>query len=140
MRTWKAGEVKSVEDIIKLCHDFSNKSVYKCGIDPYYYEEEYHKILCFHIKSVQLSQFSFMRIPAMEKSANEVKCPAYKCLIHDLKKRTLAESRAESNFHNLEHDCNICHHLARRNVSCMHSMKGQAIYENCQGIKIVNLC
>ena len=93
MRTWKVGEVKSVEDIIELCHDFSNKSVYKfCpGIDPHYYEDEYHKIIRFHIKSVRFSQFPFMRvdsvncklwfipasnIPAVEKSANEVKCPA----------------------------------------------------------------
>ena len=47
MRTWKVGEVRSVEDIIELSHDFNNKSVYKfCpGIDPQYYEEEYHKIL-----------------------------------------------------------------------------------------------
>ena len=43
MRTWKAGEVRSVEDIIELYHDFSNKSVYKfCPwIDPQYYEENY---------------------------------------------------------------------------------------------------
>ena len=112
MRTWKAGEVRSVEDVIKLCHDFSNQSVYKfCpGIDPQYYEEEYHKIIRFHIKSVRLNQFPFMHvdsnncklwfipasnISAVEKSANEVKCPACKRLVHDLncqKRRTVAES------------------------------------------------
>ena len=50
MRTWKVGEVRSVEDIIELSHDFSNKSVYKfCpGIDPQHYEEEYRdESLCF---------------------------------------------------------------------------------------------
>ena len=112
MRTWKLGEVKSLEDIMELSRDFSNKSVYKfCpGIDPLYFEEEYHKIICFHIKNVRLCQFPFMRvdsiicklwfipasnISAVEKSANEVKCPACKRLIHDLncqKKRTVAES------------------------------------------------
>ena len=111
MRTWKAEEVRSVEDIIELCHDFSNVSVYRfcSGIDPQYYEEEYHKIIRFHIKSVQLCQFPFMRvdsnncklwfipasnISAVEKSANEVKCPACKRLVHGLncQKRTVAES------------------------------------------------
>ena len=112
MRTWKVGEVRSVEDIIELSHDFSNKSVYKfCpGIDPQHYEEEYHEILRFHIKSVRLCQFPFIRVDsidcklwfipasnvsAVEKSAKEVKCPACKRLIHDLnrqKKRTVAES------------------------------------------------
>ena len=112
MRTWKVGEVKSLEDIMELSRDFSNKSFYKfCpGIDPLYYEQEYHKIIRFHIKSVRLCQFPFMRvdcincklwfipasnISAVEKSANEVKCPACKRLIHDLncqKKRTVAES------------------------------------------------
>ena len=112
MRSWKVGEVKSVEDVIELCHDFSNKSQYKfCpGINPHDYEEEYHKVIRFHIKTVRLCHFPFMRvdsincklwfipalnIPVVEKTSSEVKCPACKRLIHDLnyqKKKTVAES------------------------------------------------
>ena len=47
MRAWKVGEVKSLEDIMELSRDFSDKSVYKfCpGIDPQHYEEDYHIII-----------------------------------------------------------------------------------------------
>ena len=94
---------------MELSNDFRNKSVYKfCpGIDPKHHEEEHHKIIHFHIKSVRLCQFPFMcvdsinckfwsipasNIFAVEKSAKAVKCPACKQLIHYKKGRTVAES------------------------------------------------
>ena len=59
MQLWKEGEVKTIEDVREVCHDFSNVS--KCkfcpGIDPDYYEEEYHKVIRFHIKSVRVWHF-----------------------------------------------------------------------------------
>lgn len=112
MRLWEEGELESIQDVFELCTIFSNKSQYKfCpGIDPDYYEEQYHQPIRFHIKSVRQCHFPFSRVDSVncklwfllasnaavaEKTASEVKCSACKRLIHDLnlqKKRTLAES------------------------------------------------
>ena len=112
MRLWKEGELEHIRDVFELCSIFSNKSQYKfCpGIDPDYYEKEYHQPIRFHIKSVRHCHFPFSRIDSVncklwfllasnatveEKIGSEVKCSACKRLIHDLnlqKKRTLAES------------------------------------------------
>ena len=90
MQLWKQGEVKTIEDVHEVCHDFSNVSKFKfCpGIDPDYYEEEYHKVIRFHIKSVRVCHFPFLRVdsvncklwfipasnlPVAEKTAYEVK-------------------------------------------------------------------
>jgi len=112
MRLWREGEIESIDDVMELCAIFGNKSSYKfCpGIDPAHYEDEYHKAIHFHIKSVQLSRFPFFRVdsfncklwflPALntslaEKAASEVKCPPCKRLVHYLnlqRQRTLEES------------------------------------------------
>jgi len=112
MRLWSEGEIKTIDDLVDLCTIFSTKSSYKfCpGIDPVHYEDEYHKVIHFHIKSVRQSEFPFSHVDSVncklwflpasnisvtEKAASEVKCPACKHLVHDLslqRKRTLAES------------------------------------------------
>ena len=101
MRLWRTGKVKSIEDGTKVCQDISTLSDYKfCpGIDPEYYEEEYHKVIRFHIKSVRLCECPFTRIDSVtcmhwfkpslnlsvaQKEANEVKCPPCKRLLHHL--------------------------------------------------------
>jgi len=45
MRLWSEGEISSVNEVVELCHMFGKKSKYKfCpGLDPDYYENEYHK-------------------------------------------------------------------------------------------------
>ena len=106
--------MKGIDDAYEICRDISNLSCYKfCpGIDPDYYEEEYHKVLRFHLKSVRLCHFPFSRVdsvncmlwfkPALnlsaaEKAASKVKCPPCKRLVHDLnwqKTKTDAESPA----------------------------------------------
>ena len=112
MRLWGEGEISSLEDVVDLCHMFGCRSKYKfCpGLDPIYYESEYHKPIRYHIKSVRLTHFPFSRvesfkcklwflpalnISAKEKEAGEVMCPACKRMVQYLKlqkKRTLAES------------------------------------------------
>ena len=112
MRLWKEGELESIQDVFELCSIFSYKSQYKfCpGINPDYYEDQYHQPIRFHIKSVRQCHFPFSRVDSVncklwfllasnaavtEKTASEVKCSACKRLIHDLtlqKKRTLGES------------------------------------------------
>ena len=112
MRFWKEGELECIEDVFKLCNIFSTKSKHKfCpGIDPAFYESEYHQKIRFHIKSVRHNSFPFSwvdsvnckllfvpaaNVSAAEKEAREVKCPACKRLIHDLnlqRNRTLSES------------------------------------------------
>ena len=101
LRLWRKGEVKDIDDAYEICWYVSSLSGYKfCpGIDPDYYEEEYHKVLLFHVKSVQLCYFPFSRVnsvncmlwfkPALnlsaaEKAAREIKCPPCKRLVHDL--------------------------------------------------------
>ena len=91
---------------------FGKKSSYIIcpGIDPVHYEDEYHKAIHFHIRSVRLSEFPFSRVDSVncklwflpasnissaEKAASEVKCPPCKRLVHDLnlqRKHTLEES------------------------------------------------
>lgn len=108
------GKVKDTDDAYEICWQISSLSGYKfCpGIEPDYYEEEYHKVLRFHVKSVRLCHFPFSRVdsvncmlwfkpalnlPVAEKAAREVKCPPYKHLVHDLnwqKTKTDAESPA----------------------------------------------
>ena len=112
MRLWKEGELESIQDVFELCSIFSSKSQYKfcLGIDPDYYEDQYHQLIRFHIKSVRQCHFPFSRVDSVnckhwfllasnaavaEKTASEVKCSACKRLVHDLnlqKKRTLGES------------------------------------------------
>ena len=112
MRLWSEGEIKSVNDVVELCHMIGKKSKYKfCpGMDPDHYDNEYYKPIQFYINSVRLTQFPFSRVdsvncklwflPALnanatEKAATEVKCTACKRLFQYLnlqKKRTLAES------------------------------------------------
>ena len=109
MRLWREGEVKSIDEVEELCILFCQKSDYKfCpGIDPVHYENEYHKMIRFHIKSVRQSEFPFSRVDSVNcklwflPASNcklvekEIKCPPCKRLVHDLnlqRKRTLAES------------------------------------------------
>ena len=87
--------MKSVDDVVELCHMFGKTFKYKfCpGMDPDYYDNEYYKPIRFHISSVRLTQFPFSRVdsvncklwflPALnasaaEKAATEVKCTACK--------------------------------------------------------------
>ena len=101
MRLWSEGEIKSIDGVMDLCTIFGRKSSYKfCpGIDPVHYEDEYHKVISFHIKSVRQSEFPFSRVDSVncklwflpasnaneiEKATSEVKCPACKRLVHDL--------------------------------------------------------
>jgi len=112
MRLWSEGELKSVNELVELCHMFGKKSKYKfCpGLDPDFYENEYHQPIRFHIKSVRITQFPYSRVDsvtcklwflpplnasATEKAASEVKCTGCKRLVQLLKlqkARTLAES------------------------------------------------
>ncbi|XP_065904955.1 uncharacterized protein [Dysidea avara] len=112
MRPWSEGEIKSINDVEELCDLFCRRSLYKfCpGIDPVHYENQYHKTIRFHIKSVRQSEFPFSRVDSVncklwflpasnckvaEKDASEMKCPPCKRLVHDLnlqRKRTLEES------------------------------------------------
>ena len=81
-----------------LCKPYLSSYKLCPGINPDYYEEEYHKVLCFHLKSVRLHHFPFscvdsvnymlwfkpvLNLSAAEKVAKEVKCPPCKCLVHD---------------------------------------------------------
>ena len=119
LHLWRMGEVKDTDDAYEICWHISNLSGYKfCpGINPDYYEEEYHKVLRFHVKSVRLCHFPFscvesvncmlwfkpaLNLPAAEKAAREVKCPPCKRLVHDLnwqKTKTDAESPARKIKH-----------------------------------------
>ena len=67
MRLWREGEIKSFDDVVELCHIFGCKSTYKfCpGVDPDYYENEFHKAIRCHIKSVRLTQFPFSRVDSI---------------------------------------------------------------------------
>ena len=147
MRTWKVGEVRSVEDIIKLCHDFSNKSVYKfCpGIDLQYYEEEYIKLFVFISKVsdfanshscvwtliivssglFQPQTYLLWKNQPMKLNVQHANIWFMTLIVKRGEQLPIAQAeRSNGNFHHLEQDCDICHRLARRSVSCMHSMKG----------------
>ena len=112
MILWSEGEIELIDDVMELCGMFGKISSYKfCpGIDPVHYEDEYHRAIQFHIRSVRLSEFPFSRVDSVncklwflpasnislaEKAASEVKCPPCKRLVHDVnlqRKRTLEES------------------------------------------------
>ena len=114
LHLWRTGEVKGIDDAYEICWHVSSLSSYKlCPcIDPDYCDEEYHKVLCFHLKSVRLCHFPFscvdsvncmvwlkpaLNLSATGKAASEVKCPPCKRLVHDLnwqKTKTDAESPA----------------------------------------------
>ena len=112
MRVWKSGTCESLEEVIALCQMIGANSTNKfCpGIEPDEYEKECHDVICFHIKSVQITDFPFHRVDSInckllfqlahnatesERSAQEVRCSACKWLTSDLnrqKKRTAAET------------------------------------------------
>ena len=92
LHLWGTGEVDGIDDAHEICRDISSKSSYKfCpGIDPDYYEQEYHKVLRFDVKSARIRRFPFTRVdsancklwfkPALnlseaQKAASELKCP-----------------------------------------------------------------
>ena len=101
MRLQSEGGIKSIDDLIELCTIFSRKSSYNfcLPIKPVHHYGQYHKVLCFHITSIQQSQFPFSWVysvncelcflPAsntnvVEKAASEVKYTACKYFVHDL--------------------------------------------------------
>jgi len=108
----ESGTIASVEDLDDLCRRFSSRSLQKfCpGIDWNVYEQKYHKIIRYHLKSVRYSTFPYQRVDSArcllwfkvarnatlaEKSASEVMCSACKRLKANLDwqlKRTRAES------------------------------------------------
>ena len=108
----KSGTVESLEDVIALCQMIRVNSTYKfCPrIEPDEYEKEFHSVIRFHIESVRITDFPFHRVDSInckllfqlahnatesERSAQEVRCSAYKRLVSDLthqKKRTGAET------------------------------------------------
>ena len=112
MRVWKSGTFESLEDVAAVCQMIGVNSTYKfCpGIGPDEYEKEFHSVIRFHIKSVQITDFPFHRVDSInckllfqlarnatqsERSAQEVRCSACKRLVLDLnhqKKRTGAET------------------------------------------------
>ena len=67
LHLWSTGEVNGVDDAFRICRDISRSS--KCkfcpGIDPDYYEEEYHQKVQFHLKSVQSCNFPFARVDSV---------------------------------------------------------------------------
>ena len=108
----ESGTLASVEDLDDLCKRFSSQSLYKfCpGIDWNVYEQKYHQVIRYHLKSVRYSTFPYQRVDSVkcvvwfkaarnatlaEKSASEVLCYACKRLKANLDwqlKRTRAES------------------------------------------------
>jgi len=112
MRLWKSASFEDVAEIRELCYIMEQKSEYKfCpGVEPDHYKKEYHDVIRFHIKSVRLLEFPFNRVDSvncsmlhklahnatyLEKAAGEVRCPACKRLVLDLKrqkKRTSEET------------------------------------------------
>jgi len=109
----ESGIIASVEDLDELCRRFSNG--YKLdkfcpGIDWNLYEQKYHQVIRFHLKSVRYATFPYQRVDSVrcqlwfkiarnaslaEKAASEVMCSACKRLKADLEhqlKRTRAES------------------------------------------------
>lgn len=109
---FQSGKVSSDAQVYELCEMFSSQSPYKfcLGIDWELYEEQYHAVIRFHLKSVRYCTTPFQRVdsvncalwfkppvnaPLSEKSSKEVMCSACKRLKSDLdwqKKQTLSES------------------------------------------------
>jgi len=52
MRLWKEGDIECVDDVFELCETLDRIAKYKfcLGIDPDYYETEYHQANRFHIQ------------------------------------------------------------------------------------------
>ena len=109
---FQSGLLQSETDVHELCSMFSNHSPFKfChGIDWEHYEDHYHSVIRYHLKSVRFSTAPFKRVdsinyklwftvpvnaPLAERFTKEVMCSACKRLKTDLdwqRKRTLAES------------------------------------------------
>ena len=109
---FQSGTVGSDTEVYQLCEMFSGQSPYKfCpGIDWELYEEYYHTVIRFHLKSVRYCTSPFQRVDSVncvlwfkppvnaslsEKFSKEVMCTACKRLKSDLdwqRKRTLCES------------------------------------------------
>jgi len=104
MHLWKTGELNGFEEAHSLCYDFSSRSQFKfCpGIDPQLYEEEYYRVLGFHIKPLRINHFPFSCVDSVhcklwfipasnlsvaEKEASEIRCPPCRRLVHDLNHR-----------------------------------------------------
>lgn len=109
---FQSGTVSSNAEVYKLCEMFSSQSPYKLcpGIDWELYEEHYHSVIRYHLKSVRYCMVPFQRVdsvncvlwfqlpvnaPLSDKFANEMMCSVCKRLKSDLdwqRKRTLCES------------------------------------------------
>ena len=108
----QSGSLQSEADVHELCNMFSNQSPFKfCpGIDWEHYEDHYHIVIRYHLKSVRFSTAPFKRVdsvncklwyelpvnaPLTDRFTKEVMCSACKRLKRDLdwqRKHTLSES------------------------------------------------
>ena len=97
----QSGSVSTAAEVHELCKMFSSQSPYKfCpGIEWDFYEEQYHSIIRYHLKSVRYCAAPFQRVdsvncmlwyqlpinaPLVDKHAKEVLCSSCKRLKSDL--------------------------------------------------------
>ena len=108
----QSGTLQSEADVHELCQMLMNRAVYNfCpGIDFKHYEEHYHSVICYHLKSVKHSTASFQQVDSVncklwyqlpinsrivDRYAKEDMCSACKRLKTDLdwqRRCTLSES------------------------------------------------
>ena len=108
----QSGLLQGEAEVHELCQMISSQSPYKfCpGIDGQHYEEHYHDVIRFHVKSVRCSTVPFVRVdslncklwfklpinaPLADRFKKEVLCSSCKRLKTNLdwqRKRTLMES------------------------------------------------
>lgn len=109
---FQSGSLQSEAHVHELCKMFSNQAPFKfCpGINWEHYEDHYHNVIRYHLKSVRFSTAPFKRVdsvncklwyklpvnaPLADRFTREVMCSACKRLKNDLdwqRKRTLSES------------------------------------------------
>lgn len=107
-----SGLVSTDEEVHELCKMFSDQSSYKfCpGIEWDLYEEYYHSVIRYHLKSVRYSSAPYQRVdsincarwyklspnaPLADKFAKEVMCPSCKAMknrLNSQRKITMSES------------------------------------------------
>ena len=60
----QSGSLQSEADVHELCNMFTNQSPFKfCpGINWEHYEDHYHNVIQYHLKSVRLSTAPFKRV------------------------------------------------------------------------------
>ena len=108
----QSGPVSTATEVHELCKMFSSQSAYKfCpGIEYNIYEEQYHSVIRYHLKSVRYCAAPFqhvdsvncmlwyqlpMNAPLVDKHVKEVLCSSCKRLKSDLdwqRKRTMCEN------------------------------------------------